>query len=62
MIFMMDIKKCSLSRQKQKLGHLIAEDELIRPHGNAHVLYAMNECLKRKGNVFRVHIMEEEVG
>lgn len=59
---MLDIKKCPLSRQEQKLGHSIAEGELIRPRGNAHVFYAMNESVNRKRNIFRVHIVEDTGG
>ena len=59
---MLDIQKCPLSRQEQELYHSIAEGKWTSPRGKAHVFYAMNEHLKRKGNVFRVHIMEEEVG
>lgn len=60
---MLDIKKRPLSREEQALNHSIAAGRLmIRPRGNAHVFYAMNEHSKRRGNAFRVHIMEEEVG
>ena len=59
---MLDVKKCPQSRQEQKLHHSITEGKWTSPRGKAHVFYAMNERLKRKDNVFRVHIMEEEVG
>ncbi len=59
---MLDIKKCPLIRQEQELNHSIAEGKMISLRCNAHVFYAVNERSKRKSNLFRVHIMREEVG
>lgn len=59
---MLDKQRCPLSRQEQKLECLIVEDGWIRPRGNAHGFNAINEFTNRKKNIFRVHIMEEEVG
>ena len=60
--FMMDIKRCSLSRQGQELNHWIAEGILISPRSNARVFYAMDENSMRKRTSFREDIMEQDVG
>ena len=59
---MLDMQRCPLSRQEQKLERLIAEDGWMRPRGNAHGFNAINESTKRKGNIFRVHIVEDTGG